>query len=214
MCEQFSCHIYFLYFIAQIARNPSYSFLSVNKQINPRNKKTQECILSFLFASLTLLTYLHINHIKLITNRWAWALVPTKLVDPGNSLAWGGGIHGNPASGPHQVPSHWTIQWNTYRPNTYLAHTSRGRRDGKNQSTNWHANSKLLQQHFAKNCKQATAYISHKVPPLEASGHPYYSWGNNWPALSTLRLTLPKLHLATLITWWQWNVYYIYWLIR
>ena len=129
MCEQFSCHIYFLYFIAQIARNPSYSFLSVNKQINPRNKKTQECILSFLFASLTLLTYLHINHIKLITNRWAWALVSTKLVDPGNSLAWGGGIHGNPASGPHQVPSHWTIQWNTYRPNTYLAHTSR-RREG------------------------------------------------------------------------------------
>ena len=43
---------------------------------------------------------------------------------------------------------------------------------GKNQSTKWHANSKLLQQHFAKKCKQATAYISHKVPLLEASGHP------------------------------------------
>ena len=42
----------------------------------------------------------------------------------------------------------------------------------KNQSTKWHANSKLLQQHFAKNCKQATAYISHEVPLLEASGHP------------------------------------------
>ena len=120
-----------LYFIAQIAQNPSYSFLVfffVNKQINPRNKKTQECILSFLFASLTLLTLLtYINHIKLITNRWAWALVPTKLVEPGNALAWGGGIHGNPVSGPHQAPHHWTIQWNTYRPNTYLAHTSRGR---------------------------------------------------------------------------------------
>ena len=25
-----------------------------------------------------------------------------KLVEPGNALAWGGGIHGNPASGPHQ----------------------------------------------------------------------------------------------------------------
>ena len=24
-----------------------------------------------------------------------------KLVEPGNALAWGGGIHGNPASGPH-----------------------------------------------------------------------------------------------------------------
>ena len=65
------------------------------------------------------------NVIKLITNRWAWALVPTKLVEPGNALAWGGGIHGNPASSPHQAPSHWTIQWNTYRPNTYLAHTKR-----------------------------------------------------------------------------------------
>ena len=43
---------------------------------------------------------------------------------------------------------------------------------GKNQSANWHANSKLLQQHFAKNCKQATAYIRHEVPLLEASGHP------------------------------------------
>ena len=41
----------------------------------------------------------------------------------------------------------------------------------QNQSTNWHANSKLLQQHFAKNCKQATAYMSHEVPPLEALGH-------------------------------------------
>ena len=49
----------------------------------------------------------------------------------------------------------------------------------QNQSTKWHANSKLLQQHFAKNCKQATVYISHEVPLLEASGHPYYSWGNS-----------------------------------
>ena len=43
---------------------------------------------------------------------------------------------------------------------------------GKNQSANGHTNSKLLQQHFAKNCKQATVYISHKVPLLDASGHP------------------------------------------
>ena len=33
-------------------------------------------------------------------------------------------------------------------------------------------NSKLLQQHFAKNCKQATEYISHELPLLEASGPP------------------------------------------
>ena len=43
---------------------------------------------------------------------------------------------------------------------------------GKNQSTKWHTNSKLLQQLFAKNCKQATAYISHEEPLLEALGHP------------------------------------------
>ena len=38
--------------------------------------------------------------VKLITNRWAWALVLIMLVEPGNALAWGEGIHGNPASGP------------------------------------------------------------------------------------------------------------------
>ena len=27
--------------------------------------------------------------IELITNRWAWALLPTKLVEPGNALAQG-----------------------------------------------------------------------------------------------------------------------------
>ena len=63
-----------------------------------------------------------------------------------------------------------------YLPGPYL---KREGGMGKNQSTKWHANSKLLQQHFAKNCKQATAYISHEVPLLEASGHPYYSWGNS-----------------------------------
>ena len=56
-----------------------------------------------------------------------------------------------------------------YLPGPYL---KRGGGMGKNQSTKWHANSKLLQQHFAKNSKQATAYISHKVPLLEAMGHP------------------------------------------
>ena len=34
---------------------------------------------------------------------------------------------------------------------------------GKNQSTKWYAKSKLLQQHFAKNCRQATGYISKAV---------------------------------------------------
>ena len=35
-----------------------------------------------------------------VNNRWAWALVPTKLLEPGTDIAWGGGIHGNPVSGP------------------------------------------------------------------------------------------------------------------
>ena len=78
---------------------------------------------------------------------------------------------------PCERPPPGTITLNDsveYLPtNTYLAHTSRGGGGmGKNQSTKWHANSKLLQQHFAKNSKQATVYISHKVPLLEAMGHP------------------------------------------
>ena len=61
------------------------------------------------------------------------------------------------------------ILTNQYLPGPYL---KRGGGMGKNQSTKWHANSKLLQQHFVKNSKQATVYISHKVPLLEAMGHP------------------------------------------
>ena len=50
-----------------------------------------------------------------------------------------------------------------YLPTQYLPRPipQGGGRDGKSQGTNWHTNSKLLQQHFAKNFKQATAYISH-----------------------------------------------------
>ena len=88
---------------------------------------------------------------KLVINRWAWALVPTKLVEPGNALVLGGGIHGNPVSGPHQAPSHWTIQWNTYWPILTWPSPQEGGRDGKSKSTKWHTNNKLLQQHFAKN---------------------------------------------------------------
>ena len=68
------------------------------------------------------------------------------------------------------------ILTNQYYPGPY--HRREGGRDGKNQSTKGHANSKLLQQHFVKNCKQATAYTTHEVPLLEASGHPQYSWKN------------------------------------
>ena len=70
----------------------------------------------------------------------------------------------------HHTEQFSGILTDQYLPSLYLK--KEGGRDGKNQSTNWHANSKLLQQHFAKNCKQATAYISHELPLLEASGHP------------------------------------------
>ena len=75
---------------------------------------------------------ININIIKLITIRWAWVLVPTKLVEPGNALAWGGGIHSNPARRP--PPGTVTLNNSVeYLPtNTYLAHTLKGRvRDGK-----------------------------------------------------------------------------------
>ena len=55
-----------------------------------------------------------------------------------------------------------------YLPGPYL---KREGGMGKNQSTKCHANSKLLQQHFAKKCRQSTVCISHEVPLLKASGH-------------------------------------------
>ena len=37
-------------------------------------------------------------------------------------------------------------------------------------------NSKLFQRHFAKNCKQATAYTSHEVPLLDmAAGYTVFT---------------------------------------
>ena len=89
---------------------------------------------------------------------------------------------------PYERPPPGTVTLNNsveYLPTHYLPspYLKREGGMGKNQGTNWHTNSKLLQQHFAKNCKQATAYISHEVPLLEASDHPWYSWGNCWPAL-------------------------------
>ena len=141
-------------------------------------------------------TWSHLPLVKLITNRWAWALVPTKLVEPGNALAWGGGIHGNPASSPRQAPSHWTIQWNTYRPNTYLAHTKREGGMGKPK----HKLARKQQAIPTTLCKE-----------LQASNCVYKSWGAPARGIGppllwlekqltsiALRLTLPKLRLATL----------------
>ena len=91
------------------------------------------CALSCFTQVHEFLDLVHVSKclVKLITNRWAWALVPIKLVELGNALAWGGGIHGNPASGPHQAPSLWKIQWNTYRPILTWPITPEGGRDGK-----------------------------------------------------------------------------------
>ena len=101
------------------------------------------------------------------------------------------------------APTKGTVTLNNsveYLPTQYLPRPiPQGEgRDGKSQGTNWHTNSKLLQRHFAKNCKQATAYISHEVPLLEAMGHPRYSWGKQLTNIVS-RLTLPKLYLATYI---------------
>ena len=56
--------------------------------------------------------------------------------------------------------------------NTYLADTSRGGGGDERWEKNKAQNVTQLQQHFAKNCKQASAYIGYEVPLLEASGHP------------------------------------------
>ena len=43
---------------------------------------------------------------------------------------------------------------------------------GKTQRKNGKQATRIKQRHFAKNCKQATMYVSHEVPPLEASRLP------------------------------------------
>ena len=93
----------------------------------------------------------HLGLIVMHLDSSSWALVPTKFVELGNALVWGGGIHGNPVSCPHQALSHWTIQWNTYWPILTWPSPQEGGKDGKNKSTKCHANDELLQQHFAKN---------------------------------------------------------------
>ena len=51
-----------------------------------------------------------------------------------------------------------------YLPGPYL---KREGGMGKNQSIKWYANSKLLQQHFVKNCKQATGHINPGCPAYD-----------------------------------------------
>ena len=58
--------------------------------------------------------------IKLINNRWAWALVSQGWWSRAK-LSKEGGNHGNPeAATTHQeAPSHWRTQWNTYQPHRW-----------------------------------------------------------------------------------------------
>ena len=57
--------------------------------------------------------------------------------------------------------------------NTYLAHTSRGREGWeKTKAQNGMQTASYCNSTLRKNCKQATAYVRHKVPLLEVLGHP------------------------------------------
>ena len=62
--------------------------------------------------------------------------------------------------------------------NTYLALTSRGREGWEKQKHKMACKQLAIATTLCEELKQATAYISHKVPLLEASGHPQNSWKN------------------------------------
>ena len=62
--------------------------------------------------------------------------------------------------------------------NTYLALTSRGREGWEKQKHTMAHKQQAIATTLCKELKQATAYISHKVPLLEALGHPQNSWKN------------------------------------
>ena len=65
--------------------------------------------------------------------------------------------------------------------NTYLALTSRGREGWEKQKHKMAHKQQAIATTLCKELTQATAYISHKVPLLEASGHPQNSWKNCCP---------------------------------
>jgi len=120
----------------------------------------------------------HVNIIELITNRWAWALVPTKLVESGNPLEWRGwGLHGNPARGLHKAPSHWTMQWNTYQPTTYLAHTSRGREEWENPKHKLAHKQQAIAITLSKELQASNCVYKSRGAPARGIEPPLYSWG-------------------------------------
>ena len=76
-----------------------------------------------------------------------------QLVEPGNALAWGGGIHGNPASGPHQG----TVTLNNsveYLPTHYLP-SPKPQVGGRNGKTKAQTGSKTAG--YCKNTLRRTA---------------------------------------------------------
>ena len=65
--------------------------------------------------------------------------------------------------------------------NTYLALTSRGREGWEKQKHKMARKQQAIATTLCEELNQATAYISHKVPLLEASGHHQNSWKNCCP---------------------------------
>ena len=143
--------------------------------------------------------------IKLITNRWSWKLVPQKV--SGGSHAsmrhsrevsivtlWAGA---SPACGHQPAPSHWrNFSGNTYlTPHLPVTDFQQGR-EGQG--------SKLL----AKHCRNTAmlAKLEQMVNTSDSSargeanpcGHPACIFVRKTTGHVDSRLTLPKLHLATL----------------
>ena len=120
----------------------------------------------------------HCYTFNLISNRWAWALVPTKLVELGNALVWGGSIRGNPVSRrpPGTVTLNNSVEY--LLTNTYLALTSRAREGWEKQKHKMALKQQAIATTLCEELKQATAYISHKVPLIVALGHTQNSWEN------------------------------------
>ena len=78
---------------------------------------------------------------------------------------------------PCEQPSRGTVTLNNsveYLPtNTYLALTSRGSEGWeKTKAQNGMQTASYCNSTLRKNCKQAAAYVRHKVPLVEVLGHP------------------------------------------
>ena len=91
----------------------------------------------------------------------------------------------------HQVPSHLTVQWNTYQPILTWPWTNEGGRVGKKHSQA----TKLLRQHCEELRASNCIYKLQGVPARAI--RPPLAWLRKLLTNIVLGLTLPKLHLAT-----------------